>query len=72
MNKVCERVPLPEAARILGCPPQSVREHMKRGLWDLGTVTKMSPGRYQYHIYRAKLNRLIGIIDEEAAKSEEA
>lgn len=63
-KNVCERIPLPEAAKILGCAPQAVREHMKRGLWDLGTVTKLSPNRYQYHIYREKLNRMIGIETE--------
>lgn len=56
----CERIPLPEAAQILGCAPQAVREHMKSGVWDLGVVVRTSPNRYQYHIYRAKLNKMIG------------
>ena len=29
-----ERVSVEDAAALLGCNPQSVREHMKRGLWD--------------------------------------
>lgn len=55
-----QRIPLHEAAQILGCSQQSVREHMKRGIWDLGVIVKDSPKRTQYHIYRAKLNRMIG------------
>lgn len=58
---IIERVPLEEAARILGMSPQGVREHMKRGLFTvpIGYVTKISK-RYQYHIYRDMLNKHLG------------
>lgn len=29
-----------EAARMLGCPAQKVRERMKRGIWKIGVVRK--------------------------------
>lgn len=57
-----ERVSVEEAAALLGCNPQGVREHMKRGLWDLGSVIRPIPPakRFQYHIYRHKLNKHLG------------
>ncbi len=64
-----ERVPLGEAARILGMSPQGVREHMKRNLFKvpIGYVTK--PGvKYQYHIYRSMLNKHLGIEEGRAAE----
>ncbi len=61
-----ERVPLKEAARILGMSQQGVREHMKRGLFKvpIGYVTKPG-GRNQYHIYKSMLNRHLGISGQE-------
>ncbi len=55
------RVPLNEAAKLLGMSPQGVREHMKRDLFTqpIGYVTKISK-RYQYHIYRDMLNKHLG------------
>lgn len=66
-----ERVPLSEAAKILGMSQQGVREHMKRGLFPvpIGYVTKIEK-RYQYHIYRDMLNRHIG--KDEAVQTEDA
>lgn len=57
------RVPLPEAAKLLGTSPQGVREHMKRGVWDLGSVVppKRKGGQWQYHIYRSKLDKHLGL-----------
>lgn len=57
------RVPLLQAAKELGTSPQGVREHMRRGLWDLGSVVppKKKGGQYQYHIYRPKLDKMLGI-----------
>ncbi len=56
-----ERVPLSEAAKILGMSQQGVREHMKRNLFPvpIGYVTKQG-NKYQYHIYREMLNRHLG------------
>lgn len=57
-----ERVPINEAARELGVAPQSVREHMRRGIWDLGAVVppEMKGGRWGFHVYREKLDRHLG------------
>lgn len=53
----------PEVAKILGVSQQAVREHMKRGLWDLGDcipAKKRGRSTYEYNIYRHKLERMIG------------
>ncbi len=57
-----ERVTVDEAAKILGMSKQGLREHMKRNLFatPIGEVTKVSKGRYQYHIYRSMLDKHIG------------
>ena len=57
-----ERIGLPDAAKILGVSPQAVREHMKRGLWDLGIVEETGgrKRKYTYIIFRQKLEKLIG------------
>ncbi len=62
-----ERVTVEEAAEILGMSKQGVREHMKRNLFPdpIGYVTRVSEGRYQYHIYRNLLNKHIGRSDIE-------
>lgn len=56
-----ERVPLAEAAKILGMSQQGVREHMKRNLFPIpiGYVTKQG-NKYQYHIYKPMLDRHLG------------
>ena len=56
-----ERVGLPQAARELGMGPQAVREHMKRGLLDIGLVLPNAKGTgYRYLIMREKLNKVLG------------
>lgn len=60
---MCERVTIEQAAQELGVSKQSVREHMKRKLWDIGDA--LSPAQtgktlWEYHIYRHKLNRHLG------------
>lgn len=63
MSAITEKVPLLDAAKELGCSPQAVREHMKRKLWDLGSVIppeKTGKKQWEYHIYRYKLNRHFG------------
>lgn len=62
--KLTERVRLTEAAKLLGVCPQSVREHMRRKLWDLGDVqspAKTGKSRYEFFVYRHKLNKHLGI-----------
>lgn len=56
-----QRVPLPQAAKELGMAPQGLREYMKRGLIDVGEVLPALNGKtLRYHIYRDKLDALIG------------
>lgn len=60
-----EKVRLADAAAELGISQQSVREHMKRGIWDLGEVvppSKSGKKTWEYHIYRTKLDRQLGKI----------
>lgn len=63
---MCERVTVRAAAKELGCSPQAVREHMKKGLWDLGDVfSPKQTGKsiWEYHIYRKKLDRHMGKLE---------
>lgn len=57
-----ERVPVSEAAKLLGMSQQGVREHMKNNLFPvpIGYVTNLSGKKHQYHIYRSMLNKHIG------------
>ena len=58
-----ERVATTQAAKELGVAPQAVRECMKLGIWDLGSVIPpIAKGRstYRYYIFRSKLDRLLG------------
>lgn len=63
VREVKERVSLIEAAKEIGCAPQAVREHMKRGIWDLGDVVlaeergKMTDA---YYVFRRKLDKFLG------------
>lgn len=66
-----QRVSVNDAAREIGCAPQALREHMKRGLWDLGEVVPpdKKSGSYVYYIFRPKLDKFLG--KEERNKGEE-
>lgn len=58
-----EKVRLLDAAAELGISQQSVREHMRRGIWDLGEVvppSKSGKKNWEFHIYRPKLNKQLG------------
>lgn len=59
MNEVTK---VPQAALIIGCPQQKVRERMKRGIWDLGDYIPPSKGRRiaDYDIFKHKLEKFIG------------
>lgn len=53
----------PEVARILGCSPQAVREHIRRGIWDFGECVpkkKRNKTTDEFNIYRAKFKAHIG------------
>lgn len=63
MTEICERVSVTQAAKELGVAPQSVREHMRRGLWNLGDVfspKQTGKALWEYHIYRRKLDKHLG------------
>lgn len=53
---------VPQAAIIIGCPQQKVRERMKRGIWDLGDYIPPGKGRRiaDYDIFKHKLEKFIG------------
>lgn len=63
----------PDAARILGCRPQKVRERMRLGLWDLGEIIpgkKIGKKSDEFNIYRTKFEKHIGrkLTDEDFEK----
>lgn len=55
-----EKMTVKECADLLGVSPQTVRERMKRKIWDIGTVSKSRQGIRRYDIFRGKVERLIG------------
>lgn len=61
-----ERVPLEEAARLLGLSKQGVRERMKRGMFvpPIGYVENPSGHKNEYRIYRRMLNRHMGCTED--------
>lgn len=56
-----------EAAKVIGCNPQKVRERLKRGMWKFGKA--YPPDKdcevWRYEIPRAKLYSFLGITGEE-------
>ena len=69
--RMCERVSVKDAAKELGMSSQAVREHMRKGLFDIGDyIPKERTGKKQgeYHIYRPKLDKHIGRIHDEVGK----
>lgn len=58
-----------EAARVIGCAPQKVREMLKRKIWTFGEVVlpeKTGKVQIQYEINKYALARYLGIDVEEA------
>ena len=66
-----QRLTVKEAAAEIGCNVEYLRRQMKAGRWDLGSVIKPTSKvkNYQYFIFRAKLDRFLGI--EPRADNEE-
>lgn len=59
-----------EAARIIGCGAQKVREHLKHGVWTFGQyVPKEQSGssRGEYLINRAALMKYLGLEEKDSA-----
>ena len=57
-----------QAAAVIGCGPQMVRERMKRGIWSFGTVvTAKQSGNIKntYEIHKRDFAKWLGIsLDE--------
>lgn len=59
-----------EAARVLGCTPQAVRERIRLGIWNFGECIpkKMTKNKSDtFVIYRRKLYRHIGMTESKQA-----
>ena len=57
-----------QTARVIGCSAQRVRERLKRGIWDFGTVVKAKQsGKTQdsYEVNKYKLAKFLEITVEE-------
>ena len=60
-----------QAARVIGCAPQMVRERIKRGIWTFGSVvTAKQSGNVQssYEIKKRDLADRLGISVEEVER----
>ena len=66
-DKSCMKVTVADAAKMIGCDPDYLRQRMKRKEWDLGEVVPPPKGGsvYRYIIFRPKLERFLGIKEEE-------
>lgn len=65
-SDICQRVSVPDAAAEIGCDPHYLRIMMRNKKWDLGAVVppKKVGGKYQYLIFRKKLDRFLGLEEE--------
>ena len=62
-----QRVSVTQASKELGMNPQGVREYMKRGIIDIGfVVPNMTGTGFRYIIMRSKLNKVLGVEEEES------
>lgn len=61
-----QRVRVEDAAREIGCAPEYLRRQMKAGKWNLGEVVKpqVSGCQHEYFIFRAKLDKFLGKVEE--------
>lgn len=59
-----------QAAKVMQCSTQMVRERMKRGMWDIGMVVppQNKNGNHTYEIVPSKLAELLGISVEEVER----
>lgn len=59
----CQRVSVNDAAAEIGCHPEYLRRKMKAKKWDLGRVEPplKKNGQYTYLVFRAKLDKFLGI-----------
>lgn len=61
----CQRISVADAAKEIGCDADYLRQMMKKKRWDLGVVVAPATprGNYQYWIFRAKLDRFLGLAE---------
>lgn len=61
----CQRVSLPDAAREIGVTADYLRFLMREKKVDLGQVIrpKEKKGRYQYIVFRSKLDRFLDLAE---------
>lgn len=66
----CQRVPLPDAAKELGISADYLRFLMRAKKVDLGMVLppKSKNGRCEYLVFRAKLDRFMGLDIEDSKR----
>lgn len=68
-----QRVSVKDAAREIGCSEGFLRQQMRRGDWDLGSVVRPRRGvtNFRYFIYRPKLDAMLGICRKDVESYEE-
>ncbi len=61
-----QRVRVEDAAREIGCCPGYLRQQLRAGVWELGTVVKppRKGGQYEYFIFREKLDKFLGLKED--------
>lgn len=64
-ENICQRVTLPNAAKEIGIEPDRLRYLMREKKVDLGKVLppKSAGGRYEYLIFRPKLDKFLGLVE---------
>lgn len=67
MQQSTQRVSVEAAATEIGCTTEYLRRMMKTGRWKIGEVIKprQTGGNHEYFIFRAKLDKLLGIEDRD-------
>lgn len=56
----CQYMRPEDAAKIIGCHPQYLRERVKNGDWDLGSSVKPKGGQnHKCWVFRAKLEKFL-------------
>ena len=64
-DESCMKVTVADAARLIGCDQDYLRQRMKRKEWDLGAVVppKRVGGIYRYIIFKPKLDKFLGFVE---------
>lgn len=68
-----QKVNISVAAKILGVGTDTIRDHMRRKLWDIGEALppeKTGKKKWEYTIYKPKLYKHLGLDPEEVKDHE--